>query len=229
MLKVENLTKLFTIHSSGKKLIRALEDVSFFLPYGVSLGVCGPNGSGKSSLLKCIYRTYLPSYGNIWYESSLFGKVNLSTLDEQRVTKIREREIGYVSQFLKVPPRVSALDLVREPMILNGMKKEDADSLARELLRRLEIPEKLFDAYPWTFSGGEQQRINIARAIAKGPRLLLLDEPTSSLDRRSKASLLEILEELKRDGCTMIGVFHEEDLLKRFSDEILDLGRFVRG
>ncbi len=220
MLKVENLTKRFKIHQLGGKIIQGFVDVNFEVKEGASLGISGPSGAGKSSILKCIYRTYIPTEGNIWYESELYGNVNLSTLKEHLITKIRELEIGYISQFLKVIPRVSALDIVANPLIVEGVPEKEAKEKAIELLKRLGISQNLFDAYPATFSGGEQQRINIAKAIIKAPRLLLLDEPTASLDSKATEIVLTLFKELRDKGCTMIGIFHDKEILKKFSDEI---------
>ncbi|MCX7821456.1 MAG: phosphonate C-P lyase system protein PhnL [Brevinematales bacterium] len=220
MLKVENLSKSFKIHHLSGKNIEGFKNVNFELKQGSSLGISGPSGAGKSSILKCIYRTYIPSEGNLWYESEIFGKVNLATLKDHLITKIREFEIGYISQFLKVIPRVSALDIVANPLIVEGVSEKEAKERARELLLRLGIPQNLFDAYPATFSGGEQQRINIAKAIIKTPRILLLDEPTASLDSKTANTVLELFKELRMKGCTMIGIFHDIELLHKFSDEI---------
>ncbi|MCX7858256.1 MAG: ATP-binding cassette domain-containing protein [Deltaproteobacteria bacterium] len=174
-------------------------------------------------MLKCIYRTYIPTTGKIWFHSQDYGIIDLARIDESKMIQIREKEIGYISQFLKVIPRVPAIDIVSEPLLESGVPEGEARKMARDLLMRLRVPSNLYDAYPSTFSGGEQQRINIARAIIKKPRLLLLDEPTASLDQMSKKIVLRIFKELKEQGCTMIGIFHEKEILKKFSDQILTL------
>ncbi len=221
MIRVEKLAKNFTLHILGNKEIEACHDVSFQVPPGGFLGLAGPSGAGKSTVLKCLYRTYLATSGAIHYHSTSFGSVDLATLPERAVIDIRHKEMGYVAQFLKVIPRVSALDVVMEPILSrNGVTKEVARARAIDLLERLRIPPRLFDAYPATFSGGEQQRINIARAISWKPRLLLLDEPTASLDRDSVAVVLELLQELRREGTTMIGIFHDPELLQRVTDAV---------
>ena len=221
MINVEKLAKNFTLHILGDKGIEACRDVSFHVPPGGFLGLAGPSGAGKSTVLKCLYRTYLASSGAIHYQSTTFGSVDLATLTEREVIDIRHKEMGYVAQFLKVIPRVSALDVVMEPILSrNGVTKEVARARATELLERLRIPTRLFDAYPATFSGGEQQRINIARAVSWKPRLLLLDEPTASLDRDSVGIVLELLKELRQEGTTMIGIFHDSELLQRVTDAV---------
>ena len=221
MITVDRLSKDFTLHILGDKRIRACRDISFHVSPGGFLGLSGASGAGKSTVLKCLYRTYLPTGGTIRYDSAAWGEVDLATIADRTVIDIRHREMGYVSQFLKVIPRVSALDVVMEPILTrNGAGRDEARRRAVDLLERLRIPAHLHDAYPATFSGGEQQRINIARAVSWRPRLLLLDEPTASLDRGSVAVVLDILAELRREGTTMIGIFHDQQLLHSVTDEV---------
>ncbi|MFZ3044367.1 MAG: phosphonate C-P lyase system protein PhnL [Desulfatirhabdiaceae bacterium] len=225
MITVHNLSKRFTLHILGEKTIVACRDISFYVPPGGFLGLSGPSGVGKSTVLKCLYRTYLASSGSIRYSSAAYGTVDLATLPDRDVIDIRDREMGYVSQFLKVIPRVSALDVVMEPILArNGVSRDVARKRAIDLLERLQIPYHLFDAYPATFSGGEQQRINIARAVSWKPRLLLLDEPTASLDTGSVDIVIEILKELRDQGTTMIGIFHDTVLLKSVTDSVCHIG-----
>ncbi len=225
MIIVENLTKTFTLHILGDKKIEACRDVSFRVRPGSFLGLAGPSGAGKSTVLKCMYRTYLAGSGAIRYHSAAYGVVDLATLPDQAVIDIRHREMGYVSQFLKVIPRVSALDVVMEPILSrNGVTRDVARKRAISLLERLRIPAHLFDAYPATFSGGEQQRVNIARAVSWKPRLLLLDEPTASLDQDSVGIVLDILKELRQEGTTMIGIFHDATLLQSVTDSVYHIG-----
>ncbi len=220
MLTVENLSKTFNIHVLGNKVINAFYGVSFHLNRGEFLGLSGPSGSGKSTILKCIYRTYLSSGGNIWFDSAEYGKLNIATALNQAILNIRRREVGYVSQFLKVIPRVPAIDIVAEPLVTRGrMSLDKARTRAGELLERLCIPTYLFDAYPGSFSGGEQQRVNIARAVIWAPRLLLLDEPTASLDKHSMTIVTDLLKELKCDGTTMIGIFHDRIIIDSVTDK----------
>lgn len=221
LLKVENLSKRFNIHILGNKIINGCENVSFEVDKNEFLVISGPSGAGKSTILKCIYRTYLPTSGSIIYNSISYGKIDLSTIKDQLVLELRHKEIGYVSQFLRVIPRVSALDLVAEPLLLrNGLSLKEAQNKAGMLLERLNISTKLFDACPSTFSGGEQQRINIARAVIWEPKLLLLDEPTASLDHNSTLIVVDLLKELKEKGISIIGIFHEDKLIKPIIDKI---------
>jgi alpha-D-ribose 1-methylphosphonate 5-triphosphate synthase subunit PhnL len=224
MLRVNDLIKVFNVHILGDKVIKGCNAVSFSVPKGCFLGLSGPSGVGKSSILKCIYRTYLPTSGEVWYDSLLFGRVNLAEIKDNMIIDIRHKEIGYVSQFLKVIPRVSAVDIVADPLLKkNGISVMEAKKKAQELLERLEIPAHLFDAYPATFSGGEQQRINIARAIIWKPRLLLLDEPTASLDSHSVSIVVALLKELRAQGTSMIGIFHDQELMTAITDSVYRL------
>ncbi len=223
MLKLQNLSKKFVMHHLEGRIIKGFSNISLQVPCGGSMGISGPSGSGKSSVLKCIYRTYLTTSGDIWYDSDRFGRVNMAREAVNIVSLVRESEFGSITQFLKVIPRVSALDIVAAPLVHSGNSAKEARHKAAALLERLNIPSMLFDAYPATFSGGEQQRINIARAVIKAPRLLILDEPTASLDQGTTAVVLDILKELRQQGTTMVGVFHQPETLREFSDEIFTM------
>ena len=221
MITVENLSKTFTLHMLKEKRIAACSNVSFRVPPGGFLGLSGPSGAGKSTVLKCLYRTYLAGSGAILYDSATYGPVDLATMPDRAIIDIRDKEMGYVSQFLKVIPRVSTLDVVMELILSrNGVTRDVARKRSISLLERLRIPSHLFDAYPATFSGGEQQRVNIARAVSWKPRLLLLDEPTASLDHDSVGVVLEILRELRGEGTTMIGIFHDTTVLESVTDSV---------
>jgi alpha-D-ribose 1-methylphosphonate 5-triphosphate synthase subunit PhnL len=197
--------------------------LSFSIEEGELLGIVGPSGIGKSSILKCIFRTYLPSAGEIRFQSEMFGAVDLASASERLINRLRQREIGYVSQFLKVIPRVAVADIVAERWLEAGLPADEAGRQARDILARLHIPRPLWEAYPATFSGGEQQRVNLARAMVVRPRLLILDEPTASLDGAAKARVLELILEMKRQGTAMIGVFHDLEFMNQAADRVLDL------
>ncbi len=219
MLEVDNLSKTFRIHILGGKVIEGCSGVSFSVAEGGFLGLSGPSGTGKSTVLKCIYRTYLPTGGDIWYDSIAYGRINLAKAADPVVLEIRNKEVGYVSQFFRVIPRVSAIEIVAEPLLTRkGLSEGEAKKSAVEILERLNIPSNLFDAYPSTFSGGEQQRLNIARAVIWKPRLLLLDEPTASLDKDSVAVAIELLRELREQGTSVIGIFHDNGLMTSITD-----------
>ncbi|TNJ59300.1 phosphonate C-P lyase system protein PhnL [Paenibacillus hemerocallicola] len=228
MLHVEALSKTFELSVTEQMRVHPFRDLSFSIPEGGFMGLAGPSGIGKSSILKCIYRTYLPTSGRVRFRSSMYGEIDLASADERRVAHLRKYELSYVSQFLKVIPRVSALDIVAERLLPLGYSLEAARDDAAGMLARLRIPETLWSAYPATFSGGEQQRINLARAFIVRPRLLILDEPTASLDRETTESVLALLQEMKRQGTTMIGVFHDWEIMKRVADRIFDLGEWKR-
>jgi len=217
-LEIKGLSKEFFLHQWVRK-IEGFRDVSFAVDKGECFGIFGQSGSGKSSLIRCIYRTYIPTKGEIWYESRE-GKVNLATLPEYDVLKLRKEEIGYVSQFLRVVPRVSAVDVVAEPLIKRGLPVEEARAAASSLLERFLIPENLFDSYPSTFSGGELQRVNLARALITKFNLLLLDEPTASLDEGMKQIVTEMLREEKDRGATIICISHDVSFLNALADRV---------
>ncbi|MGH4051626.1 MAG: phosphonate C-P lyase system protein PhnL [Clostridium sp.] len=218
MLKIENLWKTFNIHNIGKH-INASQDVSITVKAGEFIGITGRSGSGKSTILKCIYRTYLPEKGDIWYDSKKFGLINLSKASERHIIYLRKYEIGYVSQFLNSMPRTTAREIVEQAVIEMGFSKEIASRDAQKMLAHFELGEELWDSYPNTFSGGEKLRLNIARAMVKHPRLLLLDEPTASLDEESKYRVKELIQQLKEEGTTMIGIFHDIDFMTGLCDK----------
>lgn len=218
LLQVEGLEKHFTLHNMNHKLITGCRELNFQLYAGEFLGIYGPSGAGKSTIIKCIYRTYLPTGGRILYHSQLFGAIDLVRANEQQVLALRHREIGYISQFLQVIPRVSALQIVAEALLQRGAASGEAMQKAAVLLHRLQLPEELWDACPSTFSGGERQRVNIARGVISEPRLLLLDEPTASLDVKMQQVVIQILTELKRKGSTMVGIFHDLELMSQIAD-----------
>lgn len=223
MIQVIGLSKRFELSLSHQMKVHPFSDLSFEVPRGAFMGIAGPSGIGKSSILKCLYRTYLPTSGEIWYDSSLYGRIDLAQATERQMSHLRLQEISYVSQFLKVIPRISALDIVAERLLPRGYALSEAREASAHMLARLNIPEALWQAYPATFSGGEQQRVNLARAFVARPRLLILDEPTASLDNETKHRVLDILHEMKREGTTMIGVFHDWEVMGRVADHILDM------
>ncbi len=225
VLEVETLTKTFQLALHQNITVTAFNNMSFSVEQGSCLYISGPSGSGKSSLLKCIYRSYRPTKGCIWYQSREYGRIDLTTLSERWIIRLRRQEIRMVSQFLHVIPRVPAIDVVAEPLLLLGESLEDARMRASAWLERLAIPSHLWDAYPQTFSGGEKQRINLARALITAPRLLLLDEPTSALDPHSAGVVMEILRDLKDRGTTMLTIFHDDRLALQLQDRQLNLAR----
>lgn len=220
MLTITNLSKSFTLHTLHGREIEGFSGLSLSLKPGKTLCLSGRSGAGKSSILKCIYRAYLPSSGEILFQSQSYGSVDLAQADDYQMLQLRYHEIGYVTQFLSVVPRVSALDTVAEPLLAKGVKPEEARKRAGVLLERLYIPAKLYDASPVTFSGGEQQRVNFAAGVIGKPRLLLLDEPTASLDEKTWTAVIDILLELKKEEITMMAIFHDRRIMDAIADDI---------
>lgn len=223
MLEVEELSKEFRMHVRGGVKLLSFDGVSFRVGRGEFLGLTGPSGIGKSSLLKCIYRTYLPTGGEIWYAGADGTRVDLARADEHEVLKLRQSEIGYISQFFHVIPRVSAVDILSGALTGKGCDAAEGRERSEYLLSRVGIPASLWKMYPSTFSGGEKQRLNIVHAIISRPRLLLLDEPTASLDPDTKKEVISLISELKREGTAMVGVFHDYDSMKKLADLQYDL------
>lgn len=178
---------------------------------------------GKSTILKCINRTYIPSWGDIIYDSTAFGKINLSEAPERKIIYIRNHEIGYVSQFLSVMPRTTAKEHVMQALLEIGENKLDSEKRAEEMLCYFRLPENLWDIYPNTFSGGERLRLNLAHTMVKKPRLMLLDEPTASLDNESKIPVKEMLMKLKKEGTSMIGIFHDLEFMDGLCDKVYNI------
>lgn len=223
-LLVQNLCKTFTLHTRGGKKICGFSDVSFTVHPGELLALTGPSGAGKSSVLKTIYRTYTPSRGTVYLTRSA-GTVDLASCSESEMLCYRKKDIGFVTQFLKIIPRISALDVVASPLIDAGMHTDKAREQAADLLGILNIRAELFSVSPLTFSGGEQQRINIARGIIAPKKLLLLDEPTASLDEESAARVLSLLHNLKKKNISMVAIFHDRERMVQVADHEYPLQR----
>jgi alpha-D-ribose 1-methylphosphonate 5-triphosphate synthase subunit PhnL len=210
MLNVENLSKQFTLHQQGGVQIPVIQNLSFSVDGGEAVAITGPSGRGKSSLLKLIYGSYIATTGSIqilhepdWLEAT--------QLAPRQMMEVRNKTIGYVTQFLRVIPRIPTLDIVAEPLINRGIEVSDALLRAQHLLTQLNIPEKLWSLSPMTFSGGEQQRVNIARGFAAHHPLLLLDEPTASLDAENRSRVMGLIREARANGSAILAVFHNEE------------------
>jgi alpha-D-ribose 1-methylphosphonate 5-triphosphate synthase subunit PhnL len=231
VLTVKQLSKTFALHTVDETEVVGLDEVSFQVTAGEFLGVVGESGSGKSSLLKCIYRTYQATDGDILYhqrvqdqDNESGGKtpteINLVSCSDREIIRLRKNAIGYTSQFLDEIPRVPAVDVVARPLCEQGFADKKARERAKSLLSQLRLPKSLWEAYPATFSGGERQRVNLAQAIAPKPNLLLLDEPTSALDPETRRAAVELLETYLDDDTTVIGVFHNADVVSAVADRI---------
>lgn len=213
-MEINDLSKSFILHNQRKN-IHAVSNITITVKKGEFIGITGKSGSGKSTILKSIYGTYRVQEGDIWYDSSRYGAINLAKATEREMIYLRKHEIGYVSQFLNVMPRTTARQLVTGAILEMGQTREMANIETEKILGHFEIGKELWDSYPATFSGGEKLRLNIARAMVKRPRLLLLDEPTASLDHDSKVKVKTLLEQLMNEGTTMLGIFHDLEFMNR--------------
>lgn len=223
MLKIDGLSKEFKMHIREGLIIEGFNEVSFTACAGKLLAITGASGIGKSTLLKCIYRTYKPTKGSIIYLSSDGTKHNLATADDQTILHLRKTELGYVSQFLHVIPRVSAVEILTSRLLTKTVLSKEAKEIAESYLEKVGINKNLWNMYPSTFSGGEKQRLNILLALASKPRVLLLDEPTASLDYNSREIIMELILDTKKRGTTMVGVFHDKEAIKYLSDSRYDM------
>lgn len=223
VLKIENLAKSFVLHQQGGVRIPVFDNLSAEIEAGEAVAVTGPSGRGKSSLLKLIYGTYRATSGAIWVFSDGAWR-DVVTAQPREVLSLRRDAIGYVTQFLRVIPRVPAERIVAEPLIDRGVPEDEAVARARHLLERLNIPERLWHLSPMTFSGGEQQRVNIARGFAAHFPVLLLDEPTASLDAENRRRVLGLIGEAQARGSAIIGVFHDADERRMASTREIALG-----
>ncbi len=223
LLEVKHLSKTFILHNLNDKTIHALTDVNFIIKQGEIIGLTGKSGSGKSTLMKTIYRTYLASSGEINYNSENSGIIDLVKAAQHDIIDLRRNEITYCSQFLRVIPRVTAIDIVAESIIKKEAEREFAREIAKELLNNLNLPRELWDSFPSNFSGGEQQRINIARAIIAKPRFLLIDEPTASLDTKVKDIVIDLILEMKECGTSVLCISHDNYVLDKLTDRNIHL------
>jgi alpha-D-ribose 1-methylphosphonate 5-triphosphate synthase subunit PhnL len=225
MLHAREVGKTFTLHQQGGVRIAALERVSLDVERGECVALSGRSGAGKSTLLRCLYGNYLASAGTIVIrdDSQPSGCLSLADASPQDVLRLRRTTLGYVSQFLRVIPRVSTLELVSEPLVVRGVDDDEARARAGALLERLNVPRRLWPLAPVTFSGGEQQRVNIARALIAPHRLVLLDEPTASLDAENREVVAELLVAERQRGTAIVGVFHDERTRERVATRTITL------
>ncbi|CUJ26710.1 phosphonate C-P lyase system protein PhnL [Achromobacter xylosoxidans] len=222
MIEVRGLGKMFTLHNQGGIRLPVLEAVDFDAAAGDCLVLAGPSGTGKSTLLRCLYGNYLATEGSIRVRAG-DDWVELVGAPEQRIVALRRDVIGYVSQFLRVIPRVSALDVVAEPLRMAGIDAGEARGRAAAMLRRLNVPQRLWGLAPATFSGGEQQRVNIARGFIARHPILLLDEPTASLDPDNRAVVVALIREARAAGRCLLGIFHDEEVRDAVASRVLAL------
>ncbi|WP_353146825.1 phosphonate C-P lyase system protein PhnL [Pollutimonas bauzanensis] len=222
VIEVKGLAKTFTLHQQHGTVLKVLRELSFSVKPGQCLALHGRSGAGKSTLLRTLYGNYLPSTGSIRLRHA--GEVLEMVGAEPRQTlAVRRSTLGYVSQFLRVIPRVSCLNVVMEPALARGVARSEARERAESMLTRLNIPERLWSLAPGTFSGGEQQRVNIARGFMVPWPLLLLDEPTASLDDANRAVVLELVAEAKAAGSALIAISHDAKAREGMADCYLDM------
>ncbi|WP_137932736.1 phosphonate C-P lyase system protein PhnL [Mesorhizobium comanense] len=227
-LVVSDVAKSFTMHLRDGIKLPVVAGVSFSIKAGECTVLGGPSGAGKSSILKMLYGNYAVDEGQIIVKHE-DGLVDLAHASPRTVLAIRRQTIGYVSQFLRTVPRVSALDVVAEPLVERGEEREAARGKARALLARLNLPEKLWALPPATFSGGEQQRVNIARGFITGHPILLLDEPTASLDATNRDVVIELIAAKKAAGVALLGIFHDHEVREAVADRVIDVTAFAPG
>ncbi|ESW62520.1 MAG: phosphonate ABC transporter ATPase [Rhodobacter sp. CACIA14H1] len=222
MIRVSDLSKTFTLHNQGAAAIPVMAGATLSVNHGECVGLTGASGAGKSTLMRMIWGNYLAASGSI-----MVGDTDVATAEPRQIIALRRATLGYVSQFLRVVPRVPTLDVVAEPLRVLGTPADEARALAATLLTRLNIPERLWSLSPTTFSGGEQQRVNIARGFAHPYPALLLDEPTASLDAANRETVLTLIEEAKARGAAILGIFHDEGARARVCDRLVDVTAFT--
>ncbi|QJT07934.1 phosphonate C-P lyase system protein PhnL [Oceanidesulfovibrio marinus] len=223
VIEVEDLTKHFVLHTQGGAEIPVFEGLGLSVMAGECVALHGPSGAGKSTLLRSLYANYKPLSGSIRIrveEGDGPCVVDLASAGPREVLQLRKRTLGYVSQFLRVIPRVPAREIVAEPLRDRGVDAQEALERAETMLRRLNIPERLMGLAPATFSGGEQQRINIARGFVAHYPVLLLDEPTASLDADNRDVVIQLIREAKARGAAIVGIFHDAEVRHAIADRI---------
>lgn len=220
MLQADGLYKSFVLHHQGSVCIPVLEGVSLTVQAGECVALQGPSGSGKSTFMRSLYANYRIDKGAIWVKHR-GDWVDLPQLPPHELLDVRQHTVGYVSQFLRVIPRVPALEVAAEPLMDLGTDLEIAYDKIRSLFIQLNLPERLWHLSPTTFSGGEKQRVNIARAFSVNYPILLLDEPTSALDAANREVVMQLIEDRKAQGCAMVGIFHDDEVRERVCDRIL--------
>jgi alpha-D-ribose 1-methylphosphonate 5-triphosphate synthase subunit PhnL len=226
MIEISNAEKTFTMHLQGGVELPVVSGVSFHVASGECVVLSGPSGAGKSSILKMIFGNYRCDGGRIGirHEGVL---IDLAKAEPRQILSVRRATIGYVSQFLRAVPRVPTVDVVAEPVIATGVARPEARERAGQLLRRLNIPERLWALPPSTFSGGEQQRVNIARGFISDLPILLLDEPTASLDAANRAVVVELIDQKKCQGVAMVAIVHDDEIRHLIADRIVDVTSFT--
>jgi alpha-D-ribose 1-methylphosphonate 5-triphosphate synthase subunit PhnL len=222
MIRVSGLAKDFVLHNQGGMAIPVLRGAALTVAPGECVALTGASGAGKSTLLRLLQGNYAPGAGSL-----VVAGLDLATAAPREVAALRRDTLGYVSQFLRVVPRVPALEVVAEPLLALGTPEGEARDRARRLLARLNLPERLWSLSPTTFSGGEQQRVNIARGFVHPYPVLLLDEPTASLDPVNREVVLALIGEAKARGAALVGIFHDAPARAAVADREVDVSAFT--
>ena len=223
MIDVAGLTKSFTLHVQGGIRLPVFADISLSVAAGECVALVGPSGSGKSTLLRALYANYKPQAGQVLVKHGDV-MVDMASAAPRQVLAVRRCSMGYVSQFLRAVPRVPAIQVAAEPLRLLGATAAAAEARAGTLLARLRIPERLWGLAPATFSGGEQQRVNITRGLVADPPILLLDEPTAALDAANRQTVVTLINEAKARGAAVVGIFHDAEVRDAVADRFFDMG-----
>lgn len=225
ILRVDGVSKSFTLHQQARAVLNVLNGLSFEVARGECAALVGPSGIGKSTVLRLVYGNYRAPTGQIMVRDKDIW-TDVAGVEPRRMLTLRAHTIGYVTQFLRAVPRVSALDIVAEPLLMRGVDLAEARESAAEMLDRLAVPQSLWPLAPATFSGGEQQRVNIARGFIAPFPLLLLDEPTASLDVSNRDRVVALINERRASGAAILGIFHDEDVRGAVATRLLDLAPF---
>jgi alpha-D-ribose 1-methylphosphonate 5-triphosphate synthase subunit PhnL len=226
MIEIAGAAKTFTMHLQNGVRLPVISGVSMHVNAGECVVLAGPSGAGKSSILKMIFGNYRCDQGRIAVRHN-GNVIDIATAEPRDILRVRRQTIGYVSQFLRAVPRVATIDVVAEPLIANGVARDEAKLRAASLLRRLNIAERLWTLPPSTFSGGEQQRVNIARGFILDMPILLLDEPTASLDAINRQIVVDLVAEKKTRGVAMVAIVHDDEVRNLIADRIVDVMSFA--
>jgi alpha-D-ribose 1-methylphosphonate 5-triphosphate synthase subunit PhnL len=226
MIDVSDAEKSFTMHLQGGVRLPVVRGVCFQVRAGECVVLSGPSGAGKSSILKMMFGNYRCDGGQIGIRHR-GNVIDLAKAEPREILSVRRDTIGYVSQFLRAVPRVPTLDVVAEPLVVTGTPRAEAREEAGKLLRCLNIPERLWMLPPSTFSGGEQQRVNIARGFICELPILLLDEPTASLDAANRDVVVHLIDENKRAGVALVAIVHDDEIRHLIADRVIDVTSFA--
>ncbi|MEC7203456.1 MAG: phosphonate C-P lyase system protein PhnL [Pseudomonadota bacterium] len=227
LLSVKGLSKTFVLHTQGGVALPVLSDIELTVNSGECVVLNGPSGAGKSTLLRCIFGNYRVDRGKILIDDGV-ETIDVAAGNPRQIIELRRRTVGYVSQFLRVVPRVSTLDVVSEPLRLLGVSRDESEQRAGDMLRRLRIPKRLWSLPPATFSGGEQQRVNVARGLIVSKPLLLLDEPTASLDAENRDTVVQVILETIDAGTAIVGIFHDAEVRDAVATRTLEMSPVSR-